>query len=496
MTHCVSHRVELAVKDALKKEKAFSQVQDLMIVIYYLMKQSGKFKRHFHETAKALGVQVYNFPKLHGTRFVRHQRNGVTILLHNLIPLAQAIENSMAQAMHKPLNAKLRGILKKLQDAKFLVNSCLFKEILEIISGLSLRFEKGELQAFEVPTAVELTESKLQDLLEEEDVMAVTMDKAGFTLRDGVLSIDLPKGGHMRRSVPNREYTTLALDMTGSATDKLQRATDALKDRTLPALKDCLETRFSSFNSQSLFQDMMWVDPANWRSDTAGELESMNTLAQHFEVPLAAAGLQGQQGQAGMERCQDPGQELLQRLWEQILCYRKANFPNICLLVELVLSVGVSNSTVEGGFSILTAMLSDCRLSLNHSTMENLMLIKANHLAWSERDRDEIIDDALEHFLSSKRRVLQLDTTPFGALGVQPQVEHNPKRHQPSLSQSANDDDDDQMTDDTAGGSDHDLDLSESDVDGDNDSDIVNDASSDKAVNGEKDVTCHQRCQW
>ncbi|XP_071954409.1 uncharacterized protein [Antedon mediterranea] len=64
--HCVSHRLELAVKDTLMKEKDFENVKELMVTLFYLMKRSGKFKRHFEETAKVLEVQTYKFPKVHG----------------------------------------------------------------------------------------------------------------------------------------------------------------------------------------------------------------------------------------------------------------------------------------------------------------------------------------------------------------------------------------------------------------------------------------------
>ena len=93
--HCVSHRLELAIKDSLLKNTDFSQVKDTMVTIFYLMKQAGKFQRQFNCTAEALGVQVYTFPKVHGTRFVNHQRD-------NWIPLMQEIENAVANQANRP----------------------------------------------------------------------------------------------------------------------------------------------------------------------------------------------------------------------------------------------------------------------------------------------------------------------------------------------------------------------------------------------------------
>ena len=61
--HCVSHRLELAIKDSLLKHSEFVSVKDMMITIFYVMKQSRKFKRQFHATAEAPGVHLSEGPR-------------------------------------------------------------------------------------------------------------------------------------------------------------------------------------------------------------------------------------------------------------------------------------------------------------------------------------------------------------------------------------------------------------------------------------------------
>ena len=75
----------------------------------------------------------------------------------------------------------------------------------------------------------------------------------------------------------------------------------------------------------------------------------------------------------------------------------------MCLLVEVVMCIGPSNAIVEGGFSHLTAMLSDIRLNLAHNTMENL-LVKVNDLVWADEEREEVIQSALEKVMSTRRK--------------------------------------------------------------------------------------------
>ena len=61
--HCVSHRLALAIKDSLLKHPEFVSVNEIMSTIFYVMKQSGKFKRQFHVTAEALGVHLPEGPR-------------------------------------------------------------------------------------------------------------------------------------------------------------------------------------------------------------------------------------------------------------------------------------------------------------------------------------------------------------------------------------------------------------------------------------------------
>ena len=207
--HCVSHRVELAMKDAILKISEFEDIKQFMITLYYTMKKSGKFQNHVKKTAEALDVQIYKFAKVHGTRFVNHQRKGVTNIIHNWIPLALAIENSIAGNEYRNISAKLRGILKKLKDYRFLASACLYKEILDIVSMLSLKFEEGNLLVYEVIPAVDETKSRLQGLLED---MSCPVQNAGIIIvsDDHEIKRELPKPGHMSRLPQNREFVQVS----------------------------------------------------------------------------------------------------------------------------------------------------------------------------------------------------------------------------------------------------------------------------------------------
>ena len=79
--HCINHRVELAVKDALAASK-FKDIETFYQTNYYLLRSSGKIKSELKIASEAQGIQNYTLPKLTGTRFIGHRRNGFRALLN------------------------------------------------------------------------------------------------------------------------------------------------------------------------------------------------------------------------------------------------------------------------------------------------------------------------------------------------------------------------------------------------------------------------------
>ena len=89
---------------------------------------------------------------------------------------------------------------------------------------------------------------------------------------------------------------------------------------------------------------------------------------------------------------------------KKIFTYRKKELPNILKIVQLVLCCSSSNKAVKSSFSILTAMLSDRRLSMSHETMEDNMIISSNAKVLTEQGKEEILQNAMKKYLTNKRR--------------------------------------------------------------------------------------------
>ena len=88
-------------------------------------------------------------------------------------------------------------------------------------------------------------------------------------------------------------------------------------------------------------------------------------------------------------------------LWKQIIMYRKQEFPELCRLASLMMTISGSNSSVVRSFSVLSLILSDRRLRSSHDVIDDIM---GNDKNWSENEREEIIERALAIYMRKNRK--------------------------------------------------------------------------------------------
>ena len=119
--HCVNHRLELAIKDAVSDINAFGHCDRFYLNLYFLFKNSGKLKAEAKQASSALNITHYPLPKIQGTRFVAHRRRGFNKLIHNWPALITVFDNArVAPGYRGETKAKIIGIANKLHDYCFL----------------------------------------------------------------------------------------------------------------------------------------------------------------------------------------------------------------------------------------------------------------------------------------------------------------------------------------------------------------------------------------
>ena len=116
---------------------------------------------------------------------------------------------------------------------------------------------------------------------------------------------------------------------------------------------------------------MNWFHPQNWTDQKDFGINNLSKFADYFSSALTAAGYA--------------------ILWKTIMNYQWNEYPNMCVVAELMISLSSSNSAVERGFSTLTMMLSDEQLKALHDLMNYCLTIKINDKNWSETEKSAIL---------------------------------------------------------------------------------------------------------
>ncbi|XP_065678256.1 zinc finger protein 862-like [Hydra vulgaris] len=395
--HCVNHRLELAIKDSARNIVQYRDCDQFyyhyfflhflhftillpllflhfftlfITTIFHLFRNSGKLKSEVKKAAEALNITYYTLPKISGTRFVSHRRRGLTRLVHNWPAIIVGFDNALVNRdTTAEMRAKLFGISKRLHDYRLLCMFCGYLDVLEKLSPLSLVFEKKTLLVHEVKPAIDLTKDYLVELSNEtiDDILDSYLLKFRIKYKDDTTTLvsSYFKDGHELKKT-NAEFVDIELyDMTNINFDSINAAIEVRKT-AVNIIKPLIDDRFSSL-SNTVFESMSWLDPQFWTAVNMYGDASISLLTKEFKIPLEYAGLKVE-----MVLSEWNAFKLIINteykgvttavLWENIFVYYRKTFPNLLLLVELIMCISCSNSSVERIFSILTLILSDRRL--------------------------------------------------------------------------------------------------------------------------------------
>ena len=415
--HCVNHRLELGIKDAVAQVPKFREIDSFYTTLFYLFKNSGKLKSECQQAASALDVTFYPLPKIQGTRFVNHRRRGFKKLLHNWPALLTSFTNTLAYGRNcrGETRAKLEGILKKLKSYKFLCQVAAYLDVLDAISPLSLVFESDLLMAYEVPPAVEKTINQLEDLIEEDLDEAIDSNLKMFQVidEDGLVTLrsTYARAGHERKKPNNREYHDIELDNVSYISEEAMQNALSLRAEGINVLMPFINTRFKSFTENEVFKLLNWIDPQYWQLDKRYGFEEIRKLSEIFESPLQACEFDKGKAITEWRSLRVTVKSFYANLdvravWEKFFTFKKQEYPNILMLVELIMCFSSSNSAVERVFCTLTTILSDRRLSMSHSTMEDCVMIKGNSRNWNDDETEEILRKATDKYLETRRTLV------------------------------------------------------------------------------------------
>ena len=130
--HYFNHRLELGVKDAFTGIKAFEDVDELLLKLYYFYQKSPKRLRDLRSFAEEFGESVPKPTKACGTRWINHKWSAMKIALENYGKYIGHLREASKG------DSEMQGFLKKWTRARIPFQLAIYLDILSPIRRLSL----------------------------------------------------------------------------------------------------------------------------------------------------------------------------------------------------------------------------------------------------------------------------------------------------------------------------------------------------------------------
>ncbi|KAJ8037620.1 Adenylosuccinate lyase [Holothuria leucospilota] len=163
--HCVAHRLELAVLDALKSNSYLKEVEDIIEEVYKLYHYSPKKRRELKELSTVMDEALSQYGSISTIRWLASRSRAAETLLKNFPATITHMEQmaEIGKATEKP---KCKGLLKKMKTVKFVKYLHFVLDFTKQLSILSQQFQKEDSLIIDVMEELEtatlhLTEFKL-----------------------------------------------------------------------------------------------------------------------------------------------------------------------------------------------------------------------------------------------------------------------------------------------------------------------------------------------
>ncbi|KAJ8405555.1 hypothetical protein AAFF_G00315350 [Aldrovandia affinis] len=140
--HCMNHRLEPAVSDAVDEVQAVNHFKVFIEKIYNLYSQSNKNSRELLEAAQEMGSQVLKIGRVLSTRWVTSSFRSVKAVWRSYEALNRHFENAAGdQRRNSKERQTYRGLAHRMQSKEFLCDLGLMFDALSELANLSQQLQ-------------------------------------------------------------------------------------------------------------------------------------------------------------------------------------------------------------------------------------------------------------------------------------------------------------------------------------------------------------------
>ncbi|XP_013383761.1 zinc finger protein 862-like [Lingula anatina] len=397
-THCVAHRLELGALQAIKNNPMLQTLEEMFKLLHKHYHYSPKALRELGQIADMMEERIIKPTRLQGTRWLPHIMQASKALMNGYGPILAHFEH-VSQAAPGQTTAEVKGratyLAKKLKDWRVIRFMAFFQDLLEIVSGLSLKFQQSSMTCLDFLDALEAANLQLVEL-------GQGPGQHFSAFQNAVVAND--EGDHFYRGAKLTHVDVQQLYNFGDVIDSVQERINGRLDNKDNIL--CLARVFDT------------RDWPNTRVDLAtyGN-NNIESLSVHFAQVLDRLHCNRDQLRPQwLEAKAHLGHRLIanriQRPTIQDLFQDRDRFSHLLILVDICLTLPVSSAICERGFSAVKRIKSDWRSSLSTQMLNHLLAIsiegpsledydaeRAVHLWWTrgQRTRRPQFEAAADH---------------------------------------------------------------------------------------------------
>ena len=382
---CYAHRLELACKDALSSQ-LFENITDMLLRLYYIYAKSPKKSRELSDIVIDL-KEVFQFKeggdmpvRSQGSRWIAHKRKALQRLVDRYGAYINHLTTLVADSSISSTDrARLSGYLHKWQQAKMLVGSALYVDVLKSPSLLSLTLQDDDLDIVLGLKHILKSVKSLKKLADQNPLEWPTIKFVRSRITDG----------NMYQGAVMQNFNTRTLHYCrDQALADLQQLDQQMRDRLEWSDVKMLRCILTFLDTQS------WRRPVTVNTDNSSDsdeddhilveiLSAVEYITSFFRQPLEAKGANLPSVRDEMEEIVEYARKYLsldregyRKVWYKLHISPDAvRWPNILLLCELGFSLPFSNGHVERLFSSLKLIKTDRRTRLQTSTLRDLLEI-------------------------------------------------------------------------------------------------------------------------
>ena len=242
-THCTAHRLELAIRDAIKFDAYLDKFDDVINNIFKFYYYSPLRRKELNDLALLFEENFKQFGLLKNIRWLSSRSRALNLLESNYKILVYDLENKSYSTGETA--KKAHGYINFIKTPKFIYCLNFFQDIIEKLRPLSLEFQKDELLVCHVPSKVEQTKSVI-DALHDVPGPAITRMLEELNVNENNELI-------YKETILEKETGRRAAEVEHSP-EGYKKHFEEKFENILDGILSCLDKRYADFEKQPLLQ--------------------------------------------------------------------------------------------------------------------------------------------------------------------------------------------------------------------------------------------------